>query len=281
MSKNENRFLDSLNVLKKLEQELVGNSHAINELKQLQFLFESYSNKLEEKTDELEKSKIELEKQIKRADRFAEIGESASRLTHNLRNPLTVIISTVKIIEAMSKNSLDKKSFSRLERITDATSNMSHQIEEVLNFVRDKPLDLEEHSLSKILQSALKNLEISKTVNIHLPENDFKIKCDNSKFQVIFMNLITNATQVIQNNGDVFIRANNDSDHIVIEVEDSGNGIPEGALPKIFDSLFTTKDSGTGLGLPYCKTTVEQHGGTISVKNNPTTFTITLPKTSD
>ena len=235
------------------------------------------SEKLLDKTNQLEKSNEELQKQTQRAEHLTKIGELASSLTHNLRNPLGVIASTVKIIEATSKDTLDEKTLSRLARITDSATNMSHQIEEVLNFVRNKPLDIEKISLSELFQSSINNIEIPERVTIHLPDNEILLECDPSKLAVVFMNLITNAIQAIEDKGDVFIRVNADSDFITIDVENSGPEIPSDVLPKIFDSLFTTKASGTGLGLAFCKNTIEQHKGTISVSNNPTTFTIKLP----
>jgi len=273
----ENKFSGSLGTIKKLEDELKGNYHALNELRQLHLLIEYYNEKLSEKTHQLEKSNEELQKQTQRAEHLAKIGELASSLTHNLRNPLGVIASTVKIIEATSKDTLDEKTLSRLARITDSTTNMSHQIEEVLNFVRKKPLDIEKISLSNLFQSSINNIEIPERVTIHLPENEILLECDPPKLEVIFMNLITNSIQAIENTGDIYIRTTEDSGTVTIEIEDSGPGIPSELLPKIFDSLFTTKAAGTGLGLAYCKSTAEQHNGTLTVKNNPTTFTIKLP----
>ena len=273
----ENKFSGSLGTIKKLEDELKGNFHALNELRQLYLLFEYYDERLSEKTHQLKKSNEELQKQTRRAEHLAKIGELASSLTHNLRNPLGVIASTVKIIEATSKDTLDEKTFSRLARITDSTTNMLHQIEEVLNFVRKKPLDIEKVSLSNLFQSSVNNIEIPERVTIHLPDNEILLECDPPKLEVIFMNLITNSIQAIENTGDIYIRTTEDSGTVTIEIEDSGSGIPSELLPKIFDSLFTTKAAGTGLGLVYCKSIVEQHNGTITVKNNPTTFTIKLP----
>ena len=66
--------------------------------------------------------------------------------------------------------------------------------------------------------------------------------------------------------------------NVIITISYSGSGVPEDTLEKIFEPLYTAKNTGTGLGLAICKNTVEQHGGTISAKNNPTTFTIVLPK---
>lgn len=273
----ENKFSGSLGTIKKLEDELKGNFHALNELRQLHLLFEYYNERLSEKTHQLKKSNEELQKQTQRAKHLAKIGGLASSLTHNLRNPLGVIASTVKIIEATSKDTLDEKTLSRLARITDSTTNMSHQIEEVLNFVRKKPLDIEKISLSNLFQSSVNNIEIPERVTIHLPDNEILLECDPPKLEVIFMNLITNSIQAIENTGDIYIRTTEDSGTVTIEIEDSGPGIPSELLPKIFDSLFTTKAAGTGLGLAYCKSTAEQHNGTLTVKNNPTTFTIKLP----
>jgi len=278
---DEKNLSTSLDSMRQLEQELKGNYHALNELRQLQMLFEYYSEKLLDKTNQLEKSNEELQKQTQRAEHLAKIGELASNLTHNLRNPLGVISSTVKIIEVTSKDSLDEKTLSRLARIADSATNMSHQIEDVLNFVRKKPLDIEKVSLPTILQSAINNIETTERVTIHLPDNEILLECDFSKLSVVFMNLITNSIQAIENTGDIHIRTTEDSGTVTIEIEDSGPGIPSELLPKIFDSLFTTKAVGTGLGLAYCKSTVEQHNGTLIAKNNPTTFTIKLPKTQN
>ena len=277
MALEENKFSGSIDTIKKLEDELKGNYHALNELRQLHLLFEYYNEKLTDKTYQLEKSNKELQKQTQRAEHLAKIGELASSLTHNLRNPLGVITSTVKIIEATSKDTLDEKTLSRLSRITDSATNMSKQIEEVLNFVRKKPLDIETISLSELFQASVNNIETPERVTIHLPDNEILLECDPPKLEVIFMNLITNSIQAIENTGDIHIRISENTGTVTIEIEDSGPGIPSELLPKIFDSLFTTKAAGTGLGLAYCKSTVEQHNGTLSVKNNPTTFTIKLP----
>jgi len=273
----DKKLSTGLNRIEQLKVELNESFPALNELKQLQLLFEYYDARHTEKARQLEEANKELKKQKQRAEHLAKIGELASSLTHNLRNPLGVISTTVGIIEATSKDSLDEKTLSRLSRITDSATNMSHQIEDVLNFVRNKPLDLEIIPFSKMLQSTINNIEIPERIKVHLPKNDVSIECDHSKLEVVFMNLITNAIQAIEDKGDVFIRVNADSVFITIDVENSGSEIPSHVLPKIFDSLFTTKSSGTGLGLSFCKKTIEQHKGTISVSNNPTTFTIKLP----
>jgi len=253
MSLDETKLSTSLDAIKQLEGELKGNFHALNELKQLRVLFEYYNEALDEKTHQLEQANKKLKKQTKRVEHLSKLEELTFSLTHNLRNPLGVISSTVQIIEAISKDTLDEKTLSRLSRITSSATNMKHQIEDVLNFVRKKPLDIEKVPLSELLQSAINNIEIPERVTIYSPENEILLECDSSKLESVLMNLMTNSIQAIESTGDIHIRNNEESGTITLEIEDSGPGIPSELLPKIFDSLFTTKSAGTGLGLAYCK----------------------------
>jgi len=99
--------------------------------------------------------------------------------------------------------------------------------------------------------------------------------------EILFVNLITNSIQSMNGEGKIDIRVSDEDNYVLIEVEDSGCGIPKGNVPKIFDPLFTTKEVGTGLGLFSCKNIVENHKGTIeavSVIGKGTTFKIKLPK---
>lgn len=101
------------------------------------------------------------------------------------------------------------------------------------------------------------------------------------KIDAVFINLIVNAIQAMNQGGTLEINIKTHGDYAVIDFIDSGSGIPEEFINKIFEPLFTTKQKGTGLGLASCKNIIEQHNGSIIVKNNPTTFTIKIPKTYD
>ncbi len=93
-----------------------------------------------------------------------------------------------------------------------------------------------------------------------------------------FDNLLNNSIQAINDDGKITIRIIDLENEGEIEVEDSGDGVSDEIISKVFEPLFTTKKKGTGLGLASCKSIVEQHGGVIYVRNNPTVFTIKLPK---
>ena len=212
-------------------------------------------------------------------ERLRVMGELSARVAHDLRNPLGVIRNAIELIEIDSKNNLDEKMQKRITTIKNASDRMLRQINDVLDFVRTKPLELENNSISDILTSSLK-VTIPKNIKFSKSNNDANLLCDGKQLEVVFSNLITNAVQSIENDGELNLRINELPNEVIVEIEDSGPGIPEENLSKIFEPLFTTKSTGTGLGLVSCKNIVEQHGGTISVRNNPTVFTVKLPKNS-
>ena len=167
----------------------------------------------------------------------------------------------------------------RITMIKNASDRMIRQVNDVLDFVRTKPLELENNSISEILNSSIK-VTIPENIKISKSNNDATLLCDSRQLEVVFSNLITNAVQAIENNGELNLRINEEPKEVIVEIEDSGSGIPQENISKIFEPLFTTKPTGTGLGLVSCKNIVEQHGGTISISNNPTVFTVKLPKNS-
>lgn len=134
-------------------------------------------------------------------------------------------------------------------------------------------------SLHSCLDETIQLLQVPKKIKIESNKSNLTILADPILLQIVCNNILINAIQAIGNNsGMIIIRFSEDAEVVIIEIENSGPSIPQKVLPHIFESLVTTKEVGTGLGLASCKRIVENHGGTISVKNNPTTFTIKLPK---
>lgn len=208
------------------------------------------------------------------------IGELTARIAHDLRNPLSVIKNVIYLMQLRNSN-IDEQNKKDFDRLTRAISRMTHQIDEVLNYVTPKPLDLQKNSIQQILHFVFERITIPSCMIIALPQKDIEIMCDREKLEIVFINLITNAIQAMNNQGKISIRIIDEDTSVLIEVEDDGPGIPNDILPKIFDPLFTTRQIGTGLGLVSCKSIIEKHGGTINVKTKVgvgTTFSIRLPK---
>jgi len=211
--------------------------------------------------------------------RLAVIGELSARIAHDLKSPLSVIRSTIQIMDEINDPSLEKYA-KYFQKINNAIMRISHQVDEVMDYVKPKPLKIQSHSLLQIINHVVEGIQ-SQQVIINLPNNNIIIDCDDEKLEIVFANLILNAMQAMSYDGTINIRIRSDEDTSSIDIEDSGPGIPDELKEKIFEPLFTTREIGTGLGLPSCRAIVEKHGGTISVKSNigeGTVFTIMLPK---
>jgi two-component system sensor histidine kinase HydH len=234
--------------------------------KELELQRDYLKRQVDEKTDELLKS-----------EKLAIIGELASRMAHDLRNPLSTIKNVIEIMEAKPKLKIEEKLqyYGKLRR---AINRMKHQVDDVLDFVRTSELKLQPYSILDVITSAKENITVPNDVRISVEQNDVVFNMDYRKIEAVISNLLLNAIQAVENEGQVSIRIIENPADVIITVEDSGPGIPNDILDKIFDPLFTTKQLGTGLGLSICKSIVEQHGGSISVKLNPTTFIVKLPK---
>jgi two-component system sensor histidine kinase HydH len=212
-----------------------------------------------------------------RTQRLSAIGELSARVAHDLRNPLGIIKNAVELIEMSSNDNADEKTKKRIRMIKNATERMSRQINNVLDFVRVRPLQLEKNSLGEILDAAIKS-SVPDTIKIKKPQNDVEILCDSKQLEIVFSNILLNAVQAMENSGNINVGIVDGKNDVKVSIEDSGPGISKENLEHIFEPLFTTKPGGTGLGLVSCKNIVEQHNGKITVKNSPTTFEIRLPK---
>ncbi len=244
----------------------------------------SQLEKISKKERELELQKQYLQKQIQektheliKSEKMAAIGELTSRLSHDLRNPLSVLQAAHSVMKE-NPNLHVKERIKNNNRIDRAILKIFHLVDDVLNYVRVSDLELQKVPITAILDSSIESIDVPSKVKINCDKTDIEINCDIRKMEAVFSNLITNSIQAINDDGDITIQVSTNDDDIIIKIVDTGPGMTESVISKIFDPLFTTKSHGTGLGLSICKTIVEQHGGKILVKSNPTTFTVTIPK---
>jgi len=219
-----------------------------------------------------------LSEQALKTEKISAMGTMASRMSHDLRNPLTVVKSSFELLKRHLGNDVDEKTKQLSKRIEISIDAMSSIIDDVLQFTRTSEIQKENAILNDILKNVVSNIDVPSKIRINLPKEDHSIFCDVTKIKSVFSNLLTNSIQSISGEGTIVVSIIDKPEHQIITFVDTGTGIPKESLSKIFDPLFTTKSSGTGLGLGICKNIIDQHGGTISVKNNPTTFTLKLPK---
>ena len=233
---------------------------------------------LKQQRDQLEIEVRNKTNKLMQAERLSAIGEISARLAHDLRNPLTVIKGTIEIVKAKSKHvdaGFSEKQFEMMER---AVSRMANQIDDVLDFVKIQTLHTTRNSILETISLSVAKIKKSAELSINIVGENIESVYDADKLEVVFDNIIMNAVEANNERGEVSIRIKDINNEIIIEIEDSGSGVPQELMTKIFEPLFTTKQRGTGLGLASCKRIIEQHGGSIYVKTKPSIFSIKLPK---
>lgn len=233
---------------------------------------------LKQQRDQLELEVINKTNKLMQAERLSAIGEISARLAHDLRNPLTVIKGTVEIVKAKSKSVDTGFSEKQIEMMERAVSRMANQIDDVLDFVKTQTLHTTRNSILETISLSVAKIKKSAELSIDIVGDNLQSVYDADKLEVVFDNIIMNAVEANNERGEVSIRIKDNNNEILIEIEDSGSGVPQELMTKIFEPLFTTKQRGTGLGLASCKRIIEQHGGSISVKTKPSIFSIKLPK---
>ena len=245
----------------------------------------SGSEELQHLGNDLKKMAKKLEEsreQLIKSERLSSIGEISSRISHDLRNPLQILQSSLDLLESKSKEKLDSNSTRYISLMRDQIDTMVHLVNDVLDFARVKPLKLESTSITKILNQINNSMKIPKNIKISFPKNDVELFCDTEQIRIVFVNLLSNAIESIgENEGEIILRVNEGDEKITIDCEDSGSGILPKDLKRVFEPLFSSKPDGVGLGLVSCKTIIQQHGGTIKASNAPSggaLFTITFPK---
>lgn len=255
------------------EQAKSSNIHEINIISKSYNEFSSSLKKLIQTEKDLAQANVKVKN-----ERLLAIGELSASMAHDMKNPLAVLKTATDVLKRKFKGEDEKidKLFSNMD---DGINRISHQIQDVLEYVRITPANLKKTSLKKLLESTLDSIQIPTNITMELPKEDIEIKCDVQKMEIVFINLILNAIQDIgKDEGQIKIKIKEEEENYLIEIINSGSPIPEELLDKIFEPLFTTKLKGTGLGLATCKNVIEQHGGSIIARNNPTKFVIQFPK---
>jgi len=211
-------------------------------------------------------------------EKFEILGQIASNLAHDLKNPLASMQQSLEIIQMKTKD--DEIAMKESQRASRVIKRIEHQVDEVLTYIKKPLLTTKDTTILTILHQSLEMLSIPDKISVEfLVENDFDVKWDEVKISDLFTNIILNAVQAIgKDEGKISIRVTQENSTIKIEIENSGPNIPEEDLDKIFEPLYTTKMQGTGLGLSGCKNIVESHHGTITASSNPVKFTIKIPK---
>lgn len=217
-----------------------------------------------------------LEKQLKnqaQSEKMVSLGLLSAGVAHEINSPLTNASLSMQMLRSQFKTSLnDEKIQKKLNAIDRNIDRASIIAKELLQFSQTKETMLFPMDVNRVLDSALSHLndKLSK-VEVLLEQEELpEINLNAAKLEQVFLNVINNSIEAIEDGGKLFIKTKQINDEVHIIISDDGTGISREHLLKVFDPFFTTKkaNNGTGLGLSICHGIIEQHGGTITLKNN-------------
>jgi signal transduction histidine kinase len=250
-----------------------------------EFVAEENSNNTILVIRDLTNQKI-MEEQIRRKERLVAMGELASGVAHEIRNPLNTISTITQQLNKDFRPKSNEEEFYTLSNlVAKEVKRINATINSFLRFSRPEKIVLKEFLLSDLLTQIEKQYESmlnEKSSSLILKLNwDGKVNWDRNQIQQVIMNLIQNSIDSIELDDNIVIQVDEYANNqIALIISDSGCGIPEHILNKIFNLYYTTKAKGTGIGLSLVQRIIVEHGGTISVESlegRGSTFSIILP----
>jgi signal transduction histidine kinase len=217
-----------------------------------------------------------LEQQLKNqahSEKMVSLGLLSAGVAHEINSPLTNASLNIQMLRSQFGSFFSdekiKRKFDAIERNIERASIIA---KELLQFSQTQETILCSMDVNQVLESALAQLEdrlISLKVSCK-QDHLSKVELNAPKLEQVFLNVINNAVEAMENSGELIIRTKQINSEIKIAISDDGTGISQEHLSKVFDPFFTTKETnkGTGLGLSICHGIIEQHGGTIALGNN-------------
>jgi two-component system sensor histidine kinase PilS (NtrC family) len=230
----------------------------------------------------------EMEEEIKRSDRLATLGTLAANLAHEIRNPLASMSGSIQLLK--SELSLDGQNKNLMEIVLQEIVRLNHLITDFLLYAKPTELKKERIDIRDVINETIAVFKNTpKGANKIAIETSFfgdtVINGDFMQLKQVFWNILINSSESMNNGGVIRVTTDggvaSHESGLVVRIKDSGRGIDEAMIPKVFEPFFSTRDGGTGLGLATVKKIVEIHDGTIDILselNKGTEMIITFPR---
>ena len=223
------------------------------------------------------------------ADQYAEIARLAGGLAHEIKNPLSTIGLNMELLAedfaADPDSPRSRRALAKVKVVQRECQRLQDLLDDFLKYAKVRPLKFDPSNLNEQVKQLLgffqpkaqqSRIEVIEFLAPDLPT----VLLDREAFRGALLNLVINAQQAMPNGGQLVVRTNHTADGVALDLIDTGCGMDRDTLAQVFDTFFSTKPGGTGLGLPTARKIIEAHGGEILVQSEPgrgTQFTIRLP----
>jgi len=254
------------------------------ERKQAEEEVRKHREHLEELAEEHTKELQETQEELLCSERLITLGQFSGSISHELRNPLSVIDSSVYYLKRKLKDA-DGKVQEHLDRIKSSVDSSTAIIESLLNLTRMKEPRLAKLDIRTIISGAINTSKVPRAVNVvgNFPVQELLIDADGEQLRMAFKNVVKNAVEAMNGKGELTVTALlTPEGQAEVSFADTGPGIAPENLEKVFQPLFSTRAKGIGFGLSIARMIIDKHGGTIAAKSEPregAVFIIRLPWT--
>lgn len=227
-----------------------------------------------------ERELLEAQTAVVRQERLSAVGQMATIIGHELRNPLGAAMNSLYLVRVALGDRLDAEAGSHLARAERETGRAAALSEDLTAYMRERPPAIVPVDLREVVDDVLGSTRPPEGIRVEVPEPGTTVDADRDQLLQVLINLVTNAYQAMPDGGTVSIAGHAVDGASEITVDDTGPGVPAEVGDRAFEPFVTTKTTGTGLGLAIVKQIVDNHGGGVAMAARPeggTRVTLRLP----
>jgi PAS domain S-box-containing protein len=232
-----------------------------------------------------EESLRQMQARLAHQEKIAELGRVAAQVAHEVRNPLTGLQLYSMHMKSKLADRMSEAELQLADRIVETINHLSQTVEQIVNFARPLSLERRDVDLNRVVGDLLQLLGPQMACahvepRVELSAEPCRGRLDESSLRSALTNLLINAVQAMSGGGRLSVRTLRDGGSLRVEIADTGVGMSREQAARMFEAFYTTKAKGLGLGMPYARKVIEEHGGEIGVESSPgegTLVTVRLP----
>jgi PAS domain S-box-containing protein len=214
----------------------------------------------------------QMQARLAHQEKIAALGRVAAQVAHEVRNPLTGLLLYAMHMRSALASKVSESELQLADKIISTINHLANTVEQIMSFARPLSIELHDGDLNRVVSDVFQLLEPQADAahverQLDLSAACMRARLDESSLRSALTNLILNAVQAMHSGGRLSVATRRDGESLEVEIVDTGVGMTEEQVKNVFEAFYTTKSRGLGLGMPYAKKVIEEHGGEIGVES--------------